>query len=180
MNPTAGHPLRSDDKANGAQVRQPPDHLAKVYVEPTNRCNLECRTCIRHGWDEPLGQMEEATFTRIMDGCAPFRLPHDLFRRVRRAAGSPAYCRDGGAGEGPRRAGGAHHQRNAPHPGRVAAIDFGGARSALVSLDGATPESYTDVRLGAALPQVLANLAAFRDARALAPERATPGSASRS
>jgi MoaA/NifB/PqqE/SkfB family radical SAM enzyme len=33
-----------------------------------------------------------------------------------------------------------------------------------VSLDGATPESYADVRLGAALPGVLSNLAGFRDA----------------
>jgi len=31
-----------------------------------------------------------------------------------------------------------------------------------VSLDGATPESYADIRLGAALPQVLENLACFR------------------
>jgi len=32
-----------------------------------------------------------------------------------------------------------------------------------VSLDGATPESYTDIRLGAALPQVLENLKHFRE-----------------
>ena len=31
-----------------------------------------------------------------------------------------------------------------------------------VSLDGATPESYADVRLGAALPEVLANLTNLR------------------
>jgi MoaA/NifB/PqqE/SkfB family radical SAM enzyme len=34
-----------------------------------------------------------------------------------------------------------------------------------VSLDGARPESYADVRLGAALPQVLDNLFRFRDLR---------------
>jgi len=34
-----------------------------------------------------------------------------------------------------------------------------------VSLDGATPESYADVRLGAALPEVLSNLKRFRDLR---------------
>jgi MoaA/NifB/PqqE/SkfB family radical SAM enzyme len=33
-----------------------------------------------------------------------------------------------------------------------------------VSLDGATPESYADIRLGAALPQVIENIAHFRDA----------------
>jgi MoaA/NifB/PqqE/SkfB family radical SAM enzyme len=34
-----------------------------------------------------------------------------------------------------------------------------------VSLDGATPESYADVRLGSALPNVLANISAYRKAR---------------
>jgi MoaA/NifB/PqqE/SkfB family radical SAM enzyme len=34
-----------------------------------------------------------------------------------------------------------------------------------VSIDGATPESYADVRLGAALPKVLANLARLRKLR---------------
>jgi MoaA/NifB/PqqE/SkfB family radical SAM enzyme len=34
-----------------------------------------------------------------------------------------------------------------------------------VSIDGATPQSYKDVRLGAALPEVLANLADLRHAR---------------
>jgi MoaA/NifB/PqqE/SkfB family radical SAM enzyme len=77
--PTAGHQLCVDETANGAQLRQPLDHLAKVYVEPTNRCNLECRTCIRHGWDEPLGQMEEATFARIMDGLRTFSPPPTIF-----------------------------------------------------------------------------------------------------
>ena len=34
-----------------------------------------------------------------------------------------------------------------------------------VSLDGARPESYADVRLGAALPVVLANVSRFSDSR---------------
>jgi MoaA/NifB/PqqE/SkfB family radical SAM enzyme len=38
-----------------------------------------------------------------------------------------------------------------------------------VSLDGATPESYADVRLGAALPEVLANIARLRDIRPPSP-----------
>ena len=33
-----------------------------------------------------------------------------------------------------------------------------------ISLDGARPESYADVRLGAELPKVIANVSAFRDA----------------
>ena len=40
----------------------------KIYIEPTNRCNLDCRTCMRNAWDEPLGRMSMPTFVRIMDG----------------------------------------------------------------------------------------------------------------
>jgi MoaA/NifB/PqqE/SkfB family radical SAM enzyme len=41
------------------------DRLARIYVEPTNRCNLDCRTCMRHGWEEPLGYMEFGLFEKI-------------------------------------------------------------------------------------------------------------------
>jgi hypothetical protein len=40
-----------------------------------------------------------------------------------------------------------------------------GLDSLWVSLDGAKPESYADVRLGAALPDVIANVRRFRDGR---------------
>ena len=40
----------------------------KVYLEPTNACNLACSTCIRHAWDEPEGFMEWATFEAVVDG----------------------------------------------------------------------------------------------------------------
>ena len=43
---------------------------AKVYVEPTNACNLACATCVRHAWDEPEGFMEWATFEAVADGLA--------------------------------------------------------------------------------------------------------------
>lgn len=31
--------------------------LGKVYVEPTSACNLNCRTCMRRSWTEPVGTM---------------------------------------------------------------------------------------------------------------------------
>ncbi|MHB8773106.1 MAG: radical SAM protein [Syntrophales bacterium] len=46
------------------------DELSKIYVEPTNRCNLECVTCIRHAWDEPLGDMAWQAFQSLIDGLA--------------------------------------------------------------------------------------------------------------
>jgi len=39
----------------------------KVYIEPTSRCNLNCRICFRHGWiGEETGQMSTACFDRLL------------------------------------------------------------------------------------------------------------------
>ena len=50
-----------DEKASGLHVHSPAGHLGKVYIEPTNGCNLRCVTCVRNVWDEPLGLMESRT-----------------------------------------------------------------------------------------------------------------------
>ena len=170
-----GTPVFLDEEARGLRLRQPITRLAKVYVEPTSRCNLACRTCIRNVWDEPLGSIAENTFTRILDGLRAFPLPLTVFF--------------GGFGEPlshPRildmieaaKALGASVElitngtllNETMARGLIAA----GLDRLWVSLDGAKPESYTDVRLGATLPVVLANLERFRDLRQpwrhLAPE----------
>jgi hypothetical protein len=38
------------------RAARPITQLTKVYVEPTNACNIACRTCIRNNWDENLGR----------------------------------------------------------------------------------------------------------------------------
>lgn len=48
------------------------DELNKIYVEPTNRCNLTCVTCIRNSWDEPLGDMDLSLYRALIDGLADF------------------------------------------------------------------------------------------------------------
>jgi MoaA/NifB/PqqE/SkfB family radical SAM enzyme len=48
------------------------DELNKIYVEPTNRCNLSCVTCIRHAWEEPLGDMAWPVFQTLIDDLADF------------------------------------------------------------------------------------------------------------
>src|SRR3990172_6746911 len=140
--------------------------LTKLYVEPTSRCNLACRTCIRNVWDEPSGQMSDATFARIIEGLRAFSPSPDVFF--------------GGFGE------------PLSHPSiveMVAQAKALGSKVELitngtllvedvacqliaarldalwVSIDRATPESYADVRLGAALPEVIANVERFRALR---------------
>jgi MoaA/NifB/PqqE/SkfB family radical SAM enzyme len=164
LKPGAQVPI--DERTDNLCLRRPVTQLAKVYIEPTNACNLECRTCIRNSWDEPLGRMGRSTFDRIIEGLKDFSPVPTVFL--------------GGFGE------------PLSHPDiieMVAAAKGVGASVELItngtmltremsrglieagldmlwaSLDGATPESYSDVRLGAALSEVLANLASFRDAR---------------
>lgn len=43
------------------------DRLRKVYVEPTTRCNLRCRSCMRRAWDEPGADMTMETYGRLLD-----------------------------------------------------------------------------------------------------------------
>ena len=61
-----------EDNGNGL-IMQPKFSIpAKVYVEPTNRCNLECRTCMRNVWEESTGEMSGSTFARIIEGLQAF------------------------------------------------------------------------------------------------------------
>src|SRR5512136_3098812 len=57
-----------DEDAFGGFLHRPVTQLAKVYIEPTSRCNLACRTCIRNNWEEQQGDMSEGTFQRVIAG----------------------------------------------------------------------------------------------------------------
>jgi len=148
------------------EVKAPLTHLRKVYIEPTNQCNLDCVTCIRHSWDEPMGTMSSETFSRIMDGldaCSPkpdiffgglgepLSHPHivDMVRDAKRAGATVELITNG----------------TLLTPSLSMHLIQAGLDRLWVSLDGATPESYMDVRLGAALPNVLANLNEFQNIR---------------
>lgn len=48
--------------------------LARVYIEPTTRCNLACRTCVQRNWGEPAGDMSRKTFDKALAGLKKF--PH--------------------------------------------------------------------------------------------------------
>jgi MoaA/NifB/PqqE/SkfB family radical SAM enzyme len=48
--------------------------LNRLYVEPTSRCNLACRTCIRNTWEEPAGDMSPEIFDRLAGQLG--RFPH--------------------------------------------------------------------------------------------------------
>ncbi len=67
-----GAKIRIESNTNRLTLLRPVTQLARVYIEPTNRCNLDCVTCIRHSWDEPLGAMSLEVFRRIIEGLRLF------------------------------------------------------------------------------------------------------------
>ena len=86
----AGAQVRLEPGRNGLRLHRPVTHLAKLYVEPTNACNLDCATCFRHGWDEPIGRMSEAAFDAILAGWPRWmNCPRSI------SAGSGSRCRTG-------------------------------------------------------------------------------------
>jgi sulfatase maturation enzyme AslB (radical SAM superfamily) len=74
-----GSEIRIYPSTNGLRLRPPVTRLAKIYLEPTSHCNLECRICIRHSWNEPTGKMSGSTFDRIVEGLRPFSRPPGVF-----------------------------------------------------------------------------------------------------
>lgn len=150
-------PIKADGQ--GVSLRPSISTLRRVYVEVTNKCNLNCATCMRNVWDVQYGRMSDETFRRILAGLQTATPKAEIFF--------------GGYGE------------PLSHPRileMIEAAKANGHRVSLisngilltekmvlslielqldmlwVSLDGATPECYTDVRLGDSLPQILDNL----------------------
>ena len=66
------------DGPDGLYISRP-TRFAKLYIEPTNQCNLDCRTCMRNQWDEPMGKMSGDVFSRIIKGLRDFPSPPTVF-----------------------------------------------------------------------------------------------------
>lgn len=161
--------LKVETGEDGRQNERSSDQLARVYLEPTNRCNLECLTCMRNVWDEPLGMMEWELYERILNGIQAFTplptvflggfgepLIHpkiiEMIRGVKESGGSVELITNGIL---------------LSEDISAQLIEFG-LDTLWISIDGVTPDSYADVRLGATLPAVLTNLDALMRRRELA------------
>ena len=154
-----GAPVMIEEGDNVVRLFRSVSDLAKVYVEPTNACNLDCITCMRQVWDEPLGQMSAQTYQRVLGGLKAFTpVPTVFFGGIGEPLAHPRIV---------------EMIRQAKALGAKVELITNGIllneAMALqliladldvlwVSLDGATAESYADVRLGATLPLVIENL----------------------
>lgn len=161
-----GAKVRLEADGNRVKLHRPVTQLSKVYIEPTNLCNIACRTCIRNNWDEAGGRMTDETFTRILESLRPLAsMPTIFFGGL----GEPLFHKQTVSWIAQAHAAGARTELitngTMLTARRCRALIDAGLDLLWVSLDGATPESYADVRLGAELPQVVANLAYLRQIR---------------
>jgi MoaA/NifB/PqqE/SkfB family radical SAM enzyme len=157
LNP--GSRVRLDEGHNFVRMHRPVTHLTKVYIEPTVACNLDCITCFRNAWEQPIGRMTDETFERILAGLKELSpIPSVYF---------------GGIGEPLFHPKTVEWIRRVKELGvKVELITNGtiltekkarqlidvGLDVLWVSLDGASPESFADIRMGAELPLILDNL----------------------
>ena len=158
-----GDEIRVEANGHDLYLKSPITKLRRVYVEITNRCNLNCSTCMRNVWDAEYGGMSVETFKRILSDLAGLEQKPEIFFggygeplshpaclemiELAKTAGHPVSLISNGI----------LLTRQVSHKLIELKMD-----QIWVSLDGATPESYADVRLGDALPVVIENLTHLR------------------
>lgn len=154
-----GIKVRLDEGSNFVRMHRPVTHLTKIYIEPTVTCNLDCITCFRNGGEKPIGLMSEETFEHILEGLKALDpIPNVYFGGI----GEPLF-----------------HPRTVKWIARVKSLSVkvelitngtmlteknarklidAGLNMLWVSIDGSSPETYADIRLGAELPNILENV----------------------
>ncbi len=163
---TPGALVRIDEETNGLHFHRPTSGLARVYVEASGCCNLNCPMCVRRQWSEPMGLMGSPIFERLVAGLKAFSVPPTV---VFGGFGEPLYHPDIAEmvsqlkGVGCRVELITNGTLLTPECSR--ALINAGLDLLWVSLDGATPESYQDVRAGAEFSNVIHNLRRFRASR---------------
>jgi sulfatase maturation enzyme AslB (radical SAM superfamily) len=144
------------------------DVLRKIYVEPTNACNLNCRTCVRHAWGEPEGFMKWSTHEAAIDA---------LRGAISGIGGTVALM---GLGEpllhprfldmvrlAKQRGLRVEVTTNALllTPGLTHGLLNAGLDQLVVSIDGVSAESFGRARSGASLDKVITNVRGLHDRR---------------
>jgi MoaA/NifB/PqqE/SkfB family radical SAM enzyme len=159
----AGDEIRIEPNGLGVFVHPSVNALKRVYVEVTNQCNLSCSTCMRNVWDVQYGAMSAGTFERILASFQNSLQKPELFLGGYGEPLSHPYILDM-----IEQAKGLGHRVSLITNGILLTeqvtcqlIDLQ-LDMLWVSLDGASPECYADVRLGDALPLVIANLTQLR------------------
>lgn len=151
---------------NGLLVFPEDPPLGRVYIEPTSACNLNCRTCMRHSWTEPIGSMTMATFNSLIEGLRRAAALHTVsFWGMGEPLLHPCIVDMVSA------AGQLGADTELITNGllldeaKARSLIEAGLKRLIVSVDGASPEIHARNRTGADLDQVKSNLMILRRLR---------------
>lgn len=139
---------------------------AKVYIEPTSMCNLNCSICFRHGWfDEKAGRMDMNLFRALARQIDDLPSVNEVFfggmgeplfhpNICEMIACLPKRCKKSLLTNG-----------TLLTPPRADDLIRAGLDELWVSMDGFCSEIYESIHLGSRYEQILDHLRAFNRAR---------------
>ncbi len=161
-----GAKFRVQLDTNHLEISQSIHQLNKIYIEPTNGCNLNCTMCIRHSWEENTGMMSENTFAKILSGLDQFDpVPTVSFSGLGEPLLHPKIIE--WVEKAKQKGAKVELITNATLLDKKMSLGLidAGLDILWVSIDGAAPESFNDVRLGAQLSEVIRNVRQFKGLR---------------
>lgn len=137
--------------------------LTKLYVEITTTCNLDCETCIRRAWNEPISRMPLGVFSTLMAQLHEFPTPPTIHFG---GYGEPMHHPDFLAMVELAKKTGLRVEMTTngmllTAEVSKALVDLEVDRVA-VSIDGVTPEHYVDIRHRGEFDRVIANMQQLR------------------
>lgn len=150
----------------GIYIERADPRLTKVYIEPTSDCNLNCKTCVRHSWEEEMGFMEMQDYKKLVNELKKFK---GLERVSFWGIGEPLFHPQ--IAEMLNLASKLGVKTQIITNGllldqqKADALLEAGLDSLVVSVDGTSPETMADIRSGADLQTVIDNVQNFRRLR---------------
>lgn len=133
--------------------------LAKVYIEPTSLCNLNCITCVRKTWQEPMGSIDMEVFDHLVEQLKDFSTTRTVMFG---GLGEPLFHPDILEMVGKIKNLGLRVEMTTNgtllNEAMLQGLLAKGLDMLWVSFDGATPDSFDDIRAGASFHQVVASL----------------------
>jgi tungsten cofactor oxidoreducase radical SAM maturase len=147
--------------------------VKKIYIEVTTRCNFDCTTCIRNGWEEELGHMDPGVFKLLLEQIKqlpelqavhfggfgePLSHPDifDMIDDIKKMDVKVEMITNG----------------SLLTEQRAEKLIESGLDTLFVSLDGPDEKLYNDIRQGADFKSVIKNIEAFNKMKQV---RSTPG-----
>ncbi len=134
-------------------------HLNRLYIEITGRCNLHCRMCLLNSLTASLGLMPLPVFRDLLEQLESLpEMPALHFAGYGEPTSHPDFLEMVRLAKAAGAAVGITTNGTLLSPAMNTALVELGIDRVVVSIDGAQPDHYQDIRLGAALPQVIENV----------------------